>query len=680
MLKHRAVTSVAMYLFVLSTANAATLPAERIVEVGEQIGGVEITNLNEAHVNDDGVPGFTGVLANTDRFVWYEDGPIWLNSDEVNETLTGAEVTMGIGNNGEFVYSTSITGDDGIWTQNGEVTHETLAIPGFGGNTVSTFHSRPTMIGSGQSYWIAGFNDNGGTITQGRALLTSPDNTPGNIFAVLRSDDVIEGLPIARPSGLDFDYDLSADGLHHIHVLQLDSGSTTDDGVIYVDGAIVARESLSTGGGDNWANFDLVTINNAGNFLFTGDTDGATTSDEFIAYNGAIVLREGDTVDGLELMSNATLRFAALNNDNSAVYGWGFGGQEHVFFACDASQLVDTTTHVLATGVDGLDFDQDDVEDVLVTDLKASTGQGQAVSLADDGFVFLEVEIDDGVAREAIVRLPLPSCCGDGILQAGREECDDGNADDTDMCPTSCFAATCGDGFVLAGEEACDDGNDIDTDACTSACVEATCGDGFVWEGVEACDDGNDDDNDDCLQSCEVASCGDGFIHQGFESCDDGNNEDGDGCDAECLIEVDTDSDATTETTAGPTDSDTDTDTDSDTDIETTETSDPTDPTSDTDDPTQTTDPTEPTEASTGEPTDATTTSPGTTTGDPSSTTAGPGESETADSESTGDGNTDSGGVSEPGGCSCMSVGNRAPGNAAGLLGLLGLIAWRRRR
>lgn len=38
----------------------------------------------------------------------------------------------------------------------------------------------------------------------------------------------------------------------------------------------------------------------------------------------------------------------------------------------------------------------------------------------------------------------------------------------------------------------------IDTDACTNACLDAVCGDGIVQEGVEECDDGNMVDDDAC--------------------------------------------------------------------------------------------------------------------------------------------------------------------------------------
>jgi cysteine-rich repeat protein len=63
----------------------------------------------------------------------------------------------------------------------------------------------------------------------------------------------------------------------------------------------------------------------------------------------------------------------------------------------------------------------------------------------------------------------------------------------------------CGDGVLDAGEQ-CDDGNDNDTDDCPSTCVKAYCGDGFQHDGVEACDDGNSNRGDDCSPRCGLRS------------------------------------------------------------------------------------------------------------------------------------------------------------------------------
>jgi cysteine-rich repeat protein len=84
--------------------------------------------------------------------------------------------------------------------------------------------------------------------------------------------------------------------------------------------------------------------------------------------------------------------------------------------------------------------------------------------------------------------------CGDGDV-AATEECDDGNADNTDGCTNNCTLATCGDEFVQpsAGED-CDAGAaNSDNGMCTATCKAAKCGDGFVWNtegGAEVCDDG----------------------------------------------------------------------------------------------------------------------------------------------------------------------------------------------
>ena len=60
----------------------------------------------------------------------------------------------------------------------------------------------------------------------------------------------------------------------------------------------------------------------------------------------------------------------------------------------------------------------------------------------------------DGDAVDAAPAIDA-AVCGDGLV-GGSEQCDDGNADDTDGC-VSCAFASCGDGHLRAGVEACDD-------------------------------------------------------------------------------------------------------------------------------------------------------------------------------------------------------------------------------
>jgi len=127
--------------------------------------------------------------------------------------------------------------------------------------------------------------------------------------------------------------------------------------------------------------------------------------------------------------------------------------------------------------------------------------------------------------------------CGDGVVEAPAEECDDANDTNQDSCPQTCEAAECGDGYVRAGVEACDDGNVFHTDDCLVDCTLPRCGDHHVHNGVEECDDGNSNDTDVCRNNCLYAQCGDGVVHDGDEECDDGGIVADDGCSANCRIE-----------------------------------------------------------------------------------------------------------------------------------------------
>ena len=200
----------------------------------------------------------------------------------------------------------------------------------------------------------------------------------------------------------------SDNGGHHIHPLDM-VGSTDTDGFLYVDSSLVAREGDPNGSGiDNWDNFDFVSINNTGAYLFSGDTDGVTSSDEFIAYNGAIILREGDTVDGVTLESGFAVRGLGINNLGQAVFDWGSGSVEHLFFACDASDLQGTGRLVLSTG-DDVDLDGNGTGDATVTDLPA--GLVHTFALADDGRFFINADLDFGGGEiAAIIGLDVNTC------------------------------------------------------------------------------------------------------------------------------------------------------------------------------------------------------------------------------------------------------------------------------
>lgn len=100
--------------------------------------------------------------------------------------------------------------------------------------------------------------------------------------------------------------------------------------------------------------------------------------------------------------------------------------------------------------------------------------------------------------------------CGDGTLQKGEgEECDDGVNLSTygDGCAPGCTKAPfCGDGMVQAPFEQCDDGENAGAyGKCAPKCLNGPrCGDGKVQaDAGEECDDGNRKNRDGCDVSCK---------------------------------------------------------------------------------------------------------------------------------------------------------------------------------
>lgn len=414
---------------------AQPVPAELVLLEGGtantfQSGSATITAIDYPFTNGNGNLGIgldVDEGSGSEYAVFCSSIVVWQNSDETTFSLSGGETSMGIGNIGAtaagtcpFIYSPSIDSGDGVWTDQGFLAVENTNAPVLGGDTLSTFHSRPFMTASGTAYWVAGYNDGtGSTSTTGRVLYSSSDRTPGSIDVVVRGESTVDGFPIA-PAGIDFDYHISDNDNHHIHLLLLDTGSTADDGALVVNGEIVAREAFSVGspvaGGESWDNFDYMSINNDGVYVFSGDTDGATATDEFIALGGdvpelggggpEIVVREGDVVAGFTL--SGTMNGLSINN--GGFVAWSLDTTDpvadEVIFVGEATSL-GSSIDVLRVG-DELDINNDATADYVVTDFVGTSFNQVGLSLADDGNLYLVVDVEPaggGPEVEAVINI-----------------------------------------------------------------------------------------------------------------------------------------------------------------------------------------------------------------------------------------------------------------------------------
>jgi MYXO-CTERM domain-containing protein len=549
-----------------SSASAAVVPGAIVVRVGQtpDLADGPVAEVQSPFVDSSGVVGMVGTLESGDGIVFRDDQVIHHHSDAAPDLFAG-EPAMGHATGGRFVFSPNVgtPTTDGLYNDLGNVLLAGGQAPGFNAGTTSTSFARPAMTDDFAQWWVMGVTTGG----EANRVLVMTDDTLDDASVVLAGGDVIDGLTIVTGLGaIDNDWQVSFNGAQRIHVLTVDNGGSVS--AVAVNDTIAALEGEAADDEVSWENFDLVAIDNDGNYAFSGDSD-AGVEDEFVAYNGEIVVREGDTVAGVDLASGHTVRALSVDDNGNMMHLWGNASAETLFFACTPEDADTASVYAMATG-DEIDFNGDAVGDGLfIVDFEANSADSPQRGLANDGFIVVEVTVDDGVQNEAIIRIPTPQCCGDGVVE-GDEECDDDNHDSTDSC-VACVAAVCGDGFQQAGVEECDDGNDDDTDACI-ACVAAVCGDGFQQTGVEECDDGNDSNEDNCVEGCVAAVCGDGFVNpEAEEECDDGNDDSDDACSNDCLPNSGTSSD-----TEDPTSSGSDTDvTTTDTDTEGSGSSDP---------------------------------------------------------------------------------------------------------
>ena len=440
------------------------IAADLVLTEGDAIGDSTAVLLNSPFVNGLGQVGFNVLLEDKSFAIWF-DGAVVFNSSSVispdlNQTV---ESTMGFGNAGQFAYSPTFDFEDSLRDQNGIVLVEDTQAPGFAAGVNTTFHNAPTMTDDGTTYWLSGFNDGmGGTASVGRILYRR--DPAGNIDVVIRSGDSISGDTVDM-SGFGSDYQFSRDNTNSIIEVDADTGSGADDGRVLVNLTVVAAEgspvmdASATPENDSWDNFRRFTINNAGNYVFSGDTSGAAiTRDEFIAYNGVIRLREGDAIAQGNLAG--FVKGVTLNEGNSLAFVWdlddGEDQLESLFFASDASDL--TNLAVVASVEDELDVDGDGVADWVISDFAAGSVTGASIALTEDGLIYVAVDlqsVDGSDFRRAIVAVS--ASASDFLLGDVNR---DNTVDFDDIAPFITLLAT--DGFQVEADINQDQSVDFD--------------------------------------------------------------------------------------------------------------------------------------------------------------------------------------------------------------------------
>jgi hypothetical protein len=239
------------------------------------------------------------------------------------------------------------------------------------------------MRPNGTAHWVSGITNVQGGTTQLDVVYQSTDRTTATTTPLFVEGGLINGI---ATDDIAFDYDVSDNNAHVALQLSLNTGSTADDDVITLDSVIVVRELTPTGDGDNWDNFDLVRVNNNGEIVHSGDTDGTTTQDEYIAVGNDIVLREGQAVGAITL--GTAVRGLALRNDGFVVWAWttSVGTADEAMFIGQTSDLAGSSVLIMKTG-DGLDTNGDMVSDYTIVDFEFTDTDGQGAFDFTEGSV-----------------------------------------------------------------------------------------------------------------------------------------------------------------------------------------------------------------------------------------------------------------------------------------------------
>ncbi len=401
-----------------------TVHAQLLLAEGQplpDVGGV-ILELDTPVVDADGKVAVNGkaTIAGIDRtFVFVESSPTFIDaSAPAGYILSGRETSMGVSPGGQFIYSPSINGNDGLWSSAGYVIANRDPAPGISGKFIK-FASGPRMAADGLFTFIAGFSNTPGGTTTDRAVYRGRIGVPG-LTLLYKTGDTIDGQLIRFTTpNLSFRYDTSSDAQRIIHISGVGAGSGST--WVLKDGTWIAQPATQLPGSmyenEAWNTFNGVGVNNAGEWIIFGVSSNFddTTSNDFLAFNGVDTLHENQTVDGLTLAAPAGVRAAAINNLGVVAMIW----QHTSSVAPTPKALVvgqggslDQSIVVVASG-DLLDVDGDGNADWRVVDLPESYVVGPGLDLADDGRVTTTCTLEPvagGARFDATIRFCFADC------------------------------------------------------------------------------------------------------------------------------------------------------------------------------------------------------------------------------------------------------------------------------
>lgn len=364
-------------------------------------------------INGLGQTGFHVEATNgiiTRSFIWFNGGTL-LDNNSVPGVTNALQDTLGFSNNGNFIYSPRYNFGDSLFNESGLIIAEDDPI----GTQFVSAASRCYMRPDGTAYYVVSLSNapNGPTVDR----IFYKRNPSGAVTELLRTGDIVDGLPLIRGSlsnlGLSLYYEVSDNNSFIIQNIVRNTLNPLNDGAVFSPQlGILRREGDADGSGFNFSFFRGLDINNSGNYVFMGEnTSTSVPTNSFLANQDGVAVREGGKMDNtiLATSNNCFPRSVSINNQGLVAHTWGPTNISMLFIGnvnhLQASRLI------MKSG-DPIDLDGDWIADATLVDIRGTSASGSSPSMqiAENGTVSMRIiyrTIGSTINRDAMVEVPL---------------------------------------------------------------------------------------------------------------------------------------------------------------------------------------------------------------------------------------------------------------------------------
>ncbi len=391
---------------------AAQVRVEVLLQVGDVppgSGGLPVAFVHAPQRDGAGRIGMAGRLqlpAGQDAFVWFDGSVVWRGSDTPfgfdSAAHLGLQAPLQSKNERAFTAVASGPGTLALTTDLGVVLAAGAPAPGYEAGHIVTTFGEVERTDTGSSWFVAEVRRPGGPVNQvlyrGAVDFVKPT-------IVLATGQVVDGLTIDDQFGL-LGFDVTPDGLHHAHCLNVHGLAPSHRSALYVDGLVPLRWNDPVVGapGRRYVRFDDVVINETGSYLVRAVTDGPNSSNDVLVHDGAVLVTEGDVVAGVPLTPFGGCRSMAIDPQGRVAFTWltSSFNPEYLFFAPSADQL--SSAQVLLASPGAVDVDGDGQADATVRRFT-----GGELWFGEDGHLYTKVDLDYGAGVVgAVIRVRLP--------------------------------------------------------------------------------------------------------------------------------------------------------------------------------------------------------------------------------------------------------------------------------